>query len=300
VGGRITALHFQSGQKVRAGQPLVQLNDAPERGDLQRLQAQAKLARINLERAKKLLSLAVSQSELDTKQAELDGIEADTVKTQALIAQKLIRAPFTGQLGVRQVHLGQFVNPGDPVVTLTDLGKLYVNLTLPEQTSGQLAVGQTVNVSVDAQAQRSFAAKVIAIEPQIGVDTRSIKLQAELDNKDNLLAPGMFAHASLQLPVQPNVLTVPETAVDYTIHGDSVFVVHKSAGQDQQPTLTATRALVKTGARVGDRVVITDGLKPGDLVVTVGQLKLQDGAPVALVDNKTLRDAAAKQGSNPQ
>jgi len=295
VDGRITALHFQPGAKVRAGQPLVQLNDAPERGDLQRLQAQAKLARINLDRAKRLVKLAVSQSELDAQQAELDQVEAEIVKTEALIAQKLVRAPFDGVLGVRRVHLGQYLKPGDAIVTLTDLDALYVNLTLPEQNSAQLAAGQAVNFTVDAHPERTFSAKIVAVEPQIGVDTRSIHLQAEAANPQHLLTPGMFAHASLMLPPEPKVLTVPEIAVDYTIHGDSVYVVSKT-----ETGLRATRALVKPGARVGDRVVIREGLSAGAEVVTTGQLKLQDGAAVAVVKSTTLSEAASKQRALPQ
>jgi multidrug efflux system membrane fusion protein len=290
VAGRITALHFQPGTKVRAGQPLVQLNDAPERGDLQRLRAQAKLARINLDRARRLLNLAVSRSELDAKQAALDEIEADIAKTTALIAQKLVRAPFAGALGVRQVHLGQYLNPGDTIVTLTDLSALYVNLTLPEQTSAQLRADQPVQLTVDAYPERSFTARVIAIEPQIGADTRAIKLQARLDNTEGVLAPGMFAHARVLLPPRSGVITVPETAVDYTIHGDSVYVVSKQA----QGALSAARVLVQTGGRIGgDRVIISKGVAPGDLVVTIGQLNLHDGAAVTLVKSSTLSDAAS-------
>lgn len=293
VDGRITALHFQPGAAVRAGQPLVQLNDAPERGDLQRLKAQARLARINLERAQRLVTLAISQSELDAQQAALDQVEADIAKTEALIAQKLVRASFDGVLGVRRVHLGQYLKPGDAIVTLTDLDALYVNLTVPEQNSAQLAKGQTVNFTVDAQPGKTFSAKIVAVEPQIGVDTRSIRLQASADNPQHLLTPGMFAHASLVLPPEPKVLTVPEIAVDYTIHGDSVYVVRKA----RDGVLRVTRALVKPGARVGDRVVIGTGLDAGALVVTTGQLKLQDGAEVSVVNSTTLSDAAGKQGA---
>lgn len=296
VDGRITALHFQPGAKVRAGQPLVQLNDAPERGELRRLQAQAKLARINLDRAKRLVKLAVSQSELDAQEASLEEIEAQIATTEALIAQKLVRAPFEGVLGVRRVHLGQYLKPGDEIVTLTDLDALYVNLTVPEQNSAQLAQGQRVNFVVDAHPGRTFTAKIVAVEPQVGVDTRSIRLQATADNPQHVLAPGMFAHASLVLAPEPKSLTVPEIAVDYSIHGDSVYVVSKAQGG----ALQVKRALVKPGARVGDRVVILEGLDAGALVVTTGQLKLQDGAEVTVVQSTTLSDAALKQGSLPQ
>ena len=298
VSGRVIALYFQPGDQVRAGQPLLQTNDAPERGDLQRLQARARLARINLDRAQRLVKFAISQSELDAKRTELDEVEADILKTQALIAQKLIRAPFSGVLGMRQVHLGQYLNPGDAIVTLTDLSTLYVNFTLPEQTSGQLAVGNTVNFTVDAYPGRNYVAHVIAVEPQIGVDTHSIQLQARLDNRDGSLAPGMFANASLVLASGPAVLMVPETALDYTIHGDSIYRVRKVPGQGNgAAAFIATRALVETGSRIDDYVVIRAGLSADDLVVTVGQLKLHDGAEVAPVKTDSLTEAAAIHGS---
>jgi len=287
VDGRITALRFKPGSSVLAGQPLLQLNDAPEQGDLQRLRAQAKLARINLDRSQQLLKLAVSQSELDAQQATLAEVEGEIARTEALIAQKLIRAPFAGQIGVQSVHLGQYVQRGETLLTLTDLKSLYLNFTLPEQQHSQVHVGQTVEFVVDALPQQKFTAKVIAIEPQIGMDSRAIKVQAQLENQKNLLAPGMFARAALQLPAEKNVVSIPETAVDYSIHGDSVYVLKKQkAAQGEQ--WIATRALVRTDGRTGDRVIVRSGVRAGDRVVTAGQLRLHDGAVVQIVSNDTL------------
>jgi multidrug efflux system membrane fusion protein len=301
VDGRVTELHFTPGSSVRAGQPLVQLNDGPERGDLQRLLAQQKLAKINLERSQQLLKLAVPQSEFDAQRAQLDSVDGDIARVQAVLAQKLVRAPFNGALGVQRIHIGDYVRAGDTLVTLTDLDSLYLNMSLPEQWHGQLAVGQSVQFDVDALPQRQFTAKIVAIEPQIGTDTRSIQLQARLENTKHLLAPGMFARAALQLPAEKDVLSVPDTAIEYSIHGDAVYVISKqqqkegaAAPQGAGEQLVATRALVKTDGRVGDRVIIRSGLKSGDLIVTAGQLKLHDGAPVQVVSAETL-DAAAKK-----
>ncbi|HSB96304.1 MAG TPA: efflux RND transporter periplasmic adaptor subunit [Spongiibacteraceae bacterium] len=299
VDGRITELHLLPGATVKAGQPLLQLNDGPERGDLQRLRAQARLAQINIDRSKQLLNLAVSQGELDTQQATLDAIAGDIARTEALIAQKLIRAPFSGALGVQRVHEGQYVKQGEALVTLTDLHTLFLNLTLPEQTHSQLSIGQTVQFYVDALPQQQFSAKIIAIEPQIGAESRAIKLQAQLDNPKNLLAPGMFARAALQLAPEANVLSVPETAIDFSIHGDSVFVLRKQK-TEQGEALVATRALVQTDGRSGDRVIVRSGLQAGDLVATTGQIKLHDGAPVQIVDNTTLEAAAKKMQGRPE
>ncbi|HET8710468.1 MAG TPA: efflux RND transporter periplasmic adaptor subunit [Spongiibacteraceae bacterium] len=293
VSGRITALHYKPGSEVKAGTPLVQLNDGPEQGDLQRLRAQAKLARINLERSRKLLNLAVSQSELDAQQATLDATDGEIARTEALIAQKAIRAPFGGQLGVQHVHLGDYVNPGSPLVTLTDLSTLYLNMTLPEQWHGRLHAGQKVLFSVDALPAQQFDANIVAVEPQVGVDTRTIKLQAQLDNTKHLLTPGMFARAALQLAPEENVVSVPAIAMDYSIHGDSVYLIHK-----QGDKATVNRALVHTDGRFGDRVIVRSGLKAGDTIVTSGQVKLHEGAEVQIVADKTLDGATQKvQGS---
>lgn len=289
VSGRITALSFTPGNEVKAGAPLVQLNDGPEQGDLQRLRAQAKLARINLERSQKLLPLAISQSDIDSQQATLDATEGEIARTEALIAQKAIRAPFNGQLGVQRVHLGDYVNAGTPLVTLTDLNTLYLNMTLPEQWHGRLHMGQEVVFSVDALPEQKFKAKIIAIEPQVGVDTRAIKLQAQLDNPKRLLTPGMFARAALQMEAEKNVVSVPAIAIDYSIHGDSVYLISK-----KDDKTSVSRALVQTDGHFGDRVIVRSGIKAGDTIVTNGQVKLHEGAEVQVVQDKTLIDAAQK------
>jgi multidrug efflux system membrane fusion protein len=299
IDGRITQLHMTPGAAVKAGQPLLQLNDAPEQGDLQRLRAQAKLAKINLERSKKLINLAVSQSEIDAQQATLDEVEGQIARTQALIAQKAIRAPFSGMLGVQRVHVGEYVKQGDALVTLTDLKTLYLNLTLPEQNHTQLKPGLSVKFSVDALPQREFTAKIVAIEPQIGTDTRAIKLQAKLDNPKGELTPGMFARAALQLPSEANVVSIPTLAIDYSIHGDSVFVVQKQK-TERGEQLIAKRTLVKTDGQFGDSVIVRSGVKAGEMVVTAGQMKLHDGAVVQIADNNTLANIAGKVQSRPQ
>ena len=296
VGGRVTKIFFEPGTKVRAGDPLVQLNDDPERGDLANFQAQARLSQINLVRAKELAARGNGpQVNVDTNQSQLDQANAAIAKTEALIAQKLIRAPFAGVLGIRQVDLGQFVNPGAALVSLTDLDTLYANFTLPEQNRSQLSVGQAIVVAVDAYRGRTFPAQLTTIEPQVGADTRTIKLQATLANPDHLLMPGMFINARVVLPSRPNVVTVPETAVEYTLYGDSVFVVTEdpAAQSGGGPTLTVKRTFVKTGDHFDNQVAILDGLKPGDRVAASGQIKLTDGAAVTLTASGALATPAA-------
>jgi membrane fusion protein, multidrug efflux system len=284
VGGRVTKIFFEPGQTVKAGDPLVQLNDAPDRGDLANYQAQAKLAEINLARSKLLIKRQFTPQEtVDQNQSQLEQMDALIQKTNAVIAQKLIRAPFSGQLGIRQIDLGQYLNPGAPIVTLTDLSMLYVNFTLPSQIRSQISVGQRVNVTSDAFLGRSFAAKITTIEPQLSPDTRTIQVQATMPNPDDALSPGMFVNAAVILPAQPDMIVVPETAVEYTLYGDSVYVIRQD-GKDAKgnPILKAVRTPVKTGARWDDKVAILSGLKPGEKIVAAGQIKVQNGAQVAI------------------
>lgn len=291
VEGRVVAILFEPGAVVQAGDPLVQLNDAPERADLASFRAQATLAEANLERTRRLAGRDfATQAALDQNQALLEQARAGIARTEALIAQKLIRAPFAGQLGIREVELGEHVDPGTRLVTLTDLDRLYVNFTVPEQARAQVQVGRAVEVAVDAYPGRKFAATLTAIEPQIDPGTRTIRLQATMDNPDGLLLPGMFADARLVLPPQPEVVTVPETAVTRTLYGDSVFLVREEGtGPDGEPARKAVQTFVRTGDTVNGRVAILEGVKPGELVVASGQLKLQNGAPVRVVaDNGAL------------
>jgi multidrug efflux system membrane fusion protein len=261
----------------------VQLFDAPEQGDLASFKAQAVVAQLSLDRAKQLAARQFGpQATADQAQATFDQANAGIAKTEAIISQKLVRAPFDGVLGVRHVEVGQFLTAGTQIVTLTDLATLYANFTVTEKDSGQLKVGQTVRVVVDAYPGRTFDGKITAIEPQISTDTRNIHIQATLANPDHILKPGMFVTTTVVLPDKPAVVTVPETAVDYTLYGDSVFLLTEKKEADGKTSLTAVRTFVRTGNRIDGRAEIVSGLKPGDRVVAVGQLKLQSGAAVSV------------------
>jgi membrane fusion protein, multidrug efflux system len=283
VAGRITDIMFTAGAAVKAGSPLVQLFDGPEQGDLASFKAQATGAALALDRAKQLASRQFGpQSTVDAAQATYDQAIAGISKTEALISQKLVRAPFDGELGVRRVEVGQFLSAGTQIVSLTDLSMLYANFTVPEKGSAALKVGQVVRVSVDAYPGRTFDGKITTIEPQIAADTRNIRVQATIANPDRILKPGMFTSTTVVLPEKPPVITVPETAVDYTLYGDSVFLITEKKENDGKTSLTVVRTFVQTGNRVEGRVEVLSGLKAGDRVVAVGQLKLQSGAAVAI------------------
>ncbi|SHG69741.1 efflux RND transporter periplasmic adaptor subunit [Bradyrhizobium erythrophlei] len=283
VSGRITDIMFTPGATVKGGSPLLQLFDAPEQGDLASFKAQATGAQLALDRAKQLAARQFGpQATADAAQATYDQANAGIAKTEAIISQKLVRAPFDGVLGVRHVEVGQFLTAGTQIVSLTDLSVLYANFTVTEKDSAALKDGQIVRILVDAYPGKIFEGKVTTIEPQIATDTRNIRVQATLDNPDHILKPGMFATTTVVLPDKPAVVTVPETAVDYTLYGDSVFLITEKKGDDGKTSLTAVRTFVRTGNRVHGRAEILSGLKPGDRVIAVGQLKLQSGAAVAI------------------
>jgi multidrug efflux system membrane fusion protein len=283
VNGRITEILFTAGASVNAGTPLLQLFDGPEQGDLATFKAQATMAQLSLERAKQLAARQFGpQATVDQAQSAFDQANGGIAKTQATISQKLVRAPFDGELGVRKVEVGQYLTAGTQIVSLTDLSELYANFTITEKDSGHLKVGQIVRVKVDAYPGRTFEGKISTIEPQIATDTRNIRVQATIANPDHILKPGMFATTTVVLPDKEPVVTIPETAVDYTLYGDSVFLITEKKEEDGKTSLTAVRSFVQTGNRIEGRAEILKGLKPGDRVVAVGQLKLQSGSAVTI------------------
>lgn len=293
--GRITRIAFESGQQVQQGQLLVQLNDAVEQAELIRLKAQLRNAEILHARARKLVERNVaSQEQLDNAVAARDMALGAVRQTQALIDQKAIRAPFSGQLGIRRVHLGQYLGVAEPVASLVDARTLKSNFSLDESTSPELKLGQPLEVLVDAYPGRSFPARISAIDPLIG-KSRTVQVQALLDNPEGLLAAGMFASIRVSRKADAPSLSVPETAVTYTAYGDTVFVAH----QDGDRPLSAKRVSVRIGERWDGRVEILQGLAEGDRVVTSGQINLSDGMAVEPVKEDTLSSAAPRAGRRP-
>ncbi len=299
VDGKVIALNFESGQQVKAGDVLVQLDDASERADLSTFQAQARLATANLARARQLaVKQFGSKQDVDVQQSQLDQANAGIAKSQTQISYKTIKAPFGGLLGVRQVNLGQYLSAGGAIVTLTDLDRLYVDFTLPEQDKAALSVGQALELHLDSFPDRPFTAAIASIDPQVDPNMRAVKIRGELDNADHALQPGMYARVDVVLPPTPNVVTVPETAVDYTVYGDSVYVVKDGKDKDGKPLtdkegkpqLVAEQTFVTLGPRFGDKVSILKGIGAGDTVVVGGQLKLHNGAAVTLSTDTSLEN----------
>lgn len=294
VGGIITELHFESGDRVEKGAPLVTLDSDTERGELRRLQAQAELTKLNLERRQKLYKLeAISKSDLDAVKAEADAALAAVQSQAARIAQKAIRAPFAGQLGIRQVSVGQFVAAGTPVVTLQSLDPIDVDFSLPEQYLAQISTGLPVTVTVEAYPGDVFEGTVLAVEPRVDESTRNVRLRARLANADLKLRAGQFGQVELRLPGEQTVLAVPRTAINYSSYGASVFVVtgdREAAQKEDGKPLTVTQRFVRLGAARGDFVAVTEGLEADDEIASSGLLKLRNDQPV-VINNEIQPDA---------
>ena len=303
-GGVVRSIEFDAGQPVRAGAVLVRLNSANEEATLRSLEASAKLAKVQADRWRKLgADKLVSLDDVQSKVTAAATAQAQVDAQRALIEQKTIRAPFSGVLGIRKVNLGQFVGPGDAIVSLQQLDPIYLDFSLPEQRIGQLVEGSMVRATVDAMPGAVFDGKVTAIEPLVDPNTRNFKAQATVQNPDGKLRPGSFAHVGFALGGERQVVVIPQTAVSFNPYGNAVFVISKVKRKDGETDmqgkpltgdkLIVTQRFVKTGATRGDLVAVTDGLKPGEQVVTSGLLKLRNDAEVT-INNKVQPSAEAQ------
>jgi membrane fusion protein (multidrug efflux system) len=286
--GIVTEIHFNSGQSVQKGDLLVRLDMAVEQADLKSNQARLALTQINYNRNKTLLKKNVtSQAEFDTTAAQLLEAQANEEGTQAKINQKTITAPFAGKIGIRQINLGEYISAGTTIVTLQTLDPLYVDFNLPEQYLSNLYLQQPIEITVNIDSTKTKLVKgvITAINSKVDQLTRNLLVQATIPNQDLQLLPGMFANVRVWLPIKNNVITLPQTAISYSLHGDSVFIIEEK-GKDKKgnPILHVTRQYVKVGERRGDEIAIIDGVKKGDSVVTAGQLKLQNGTHI-VIDN---------------
>ncbi|MEJ2576876.1 MAG: efflux RND transporter periplasmic adaptor subunit [Gammaproteobacteria bacterium] len=283
VSGVVREILFESGEPVAKGEVLLRLDDAVDQAELLGLVAEQNLARIKYRRLATLVKeRSVSQSDVDEAKAELDNSTAQVASKQAIIEKKTIRAPFDGQLGIRSVDVGEFVQPGAALVPLQSIDRLYADFTLPERHLPALRVGQQVKAMAAAAPGRAFSGSITAMNPGIDVATRTIKLRAVIPNPERLLRPGMFVEVGVEQPVREGVVTIPRAAVSFAPYGDSVFLIEEQDGR-----LTVQRQAIQTGAVSGDEIEVTEGLAPGQRVVLAGQVKLRNGQAVQL-DNSVV------------
>ena len=280
VAGIVTAIHFESGDDVKAGDLLVNIDDSVEQADLANGLAQLQNANVTLARQKTLVVGGnTPQSSVDAAIAARDSAAAAVERTRAVIAQKAIKAPFPGRLGLRNVDLGQYVAVGASLTTLQRLDPIYIDFPAPEGALKTLAVGQTVKATVDAMPGREFVGKVAAIDARVSAESRNVMTRAQFANPDAKLLPGMFADVAVTTGAGGEVLTLPRTAIVYSLYGDNVFVVNPAPSGGG---LVVERRFVKVGETRGERIAVAEGLKAGERVVTAGQIKLQAGAPVTI------------------
>jgi len=295
IAGMVRSVEFKSGQDVKAGQVLVQLNAASDIAQLHALQAAADLAASVLARdQRQLAAQTISQAQIDADKADLRNKKALVEQQQATLEKKTIRAPFAGRLGITAVNPGQYVNPGDKIVTLQTLDPIHVDFYLPQQQLSGLSVGQTMALGSDAFPGIHFAGTITAINPRVDPATRNVQLEATIANRKHQLLPGMFANISVNMGEKKRYLTLPQTAITYNPYGSTVFVLKPAASKNakananEEPNgnaqLEAQQVFVTTGPTRGDQVAILGGLNEGQQVVTSGQLKLKNGTPV-VIDN---------------
>ena len=285
--GVVREVAFEAGSDVQAGAVLVRLDSDVEQAQLRSAEAAAALARMSLERSRNLIkSHSISQADVDVADANMKQADAQIANIRAAIDKKVMRAPFAGRLGIRRISIGQYVNQGDPVVSLQALDPVYVDFSLPQQRLGELHAGLQVDVASDAYPRQPFSGFITAVDPNVDPATRNVRVQATFANADARLRPGMFVALDVVLARSQDVLVIPETAVLHAPYGDSIFVVEESAepGPDGQKALVVRQQTVRLGDRQGDFVVATEGAQEGDKVVSTGVFKLRAGMPV-VIDN---------------
>jgi membrane fusion protein (multidrug efflux system) len=293
VAGVVTGIHFDSGDNVKEGALLVAIDDSVEQADLANNVAQLKNANLAFDRQKSLVAGGnTPQSSVDAAIAARDSAAAAVDRTRAIIAQKAIRAPFAGRLGLRTVDIGQFVAVGTALTTLQRLDPIFADFTAPEGDLARLAVGQPVSIAIDAYPGQNFAGKITAIDARVSAESRNVTVRAQFDNPDAKLLPGMFANVAVTTGEPVKVLTLPRTAAIYSLYGDNVFVVKSApASADasaDKPGLVVERRFVKFGATKGERIAVDSGLNAGEDVVTAGQVKLQNNSPVVIDESGAL------------
>jgi membrane fusion protein (multidrug efflux system) len=285
VSGIVEEVSFDSGGDVASGAQILKLRDTDDVAKLHTLEASRELWQANYARDEaQLQRQLISQAQFDITKSNLRSLEAQIAEQAAIVAKKTLRAPFAGHLGIRAVNAGQFIGPGTVVVTLQALDPIFIDFTLPQQQLQRIRTGQPIAVKVDAYPTTDFPGRLTTIDPKVDPATRNVSVRATLPNKDRKLLPGMYARAEINTGQKERYITLPQTAITFNPYGNVVFVVRPGKDPTGKDAQIAQQTVVTTGATRGDQVAVLTGLKEGDVVVSAGQAKLQNGAPV-LVNN---------------
>lgn len=290
VGGLVARVPIKSGMDVNEGDLLIKLNDSADVAQLNSLKAMADLAKVINERDKAQLAIqAISKNVYDTSTADMKAKRAQVDQQTALVAKKNLKAPFSGRVGIVTINPGQYVNPGDKLLTLQTIDPIYVDFTLPQSSAGIIQAGQTIELQTDAFKDLVFLGKITAVSPKVELNTRNIQIEAQISNPEKKLLPGMFANVNINLGDRVELLTLPQTAVTYNPYGSTVFIAKKTDRLDKKgiPVMEAQQVFVTPGLTRGDQIAIVKGLEPGMTVITSGQLKLKNGTPL-IINNSVL------------
>lgn len=304
VVGMVRKLRFHSGQAVKAGQVLVVMNDDAERAQLKTLQVAAQLAHITVERDRaQYAAQAISRAQLDQDETDLQAKEAQVAQQAALLAKKTMIAPFDGRVGITTTNPGQYLNPGDKIVTLQKITPILVDFHVPQQELNHLKVGRKISLNTDAWPDRVFVGVITAVNPLVDANTRNIAVEARLENPKQELLPGMFGKVHLVYGDKQTLITLPQSAITFNTYGATVFVVKEGVSAVVNPVASAAdkiaatpmvvqQVFITTGATRGDQVAVISGLEAGTTVVTSGQMKLKTGTPI-VVNNQTMPSSDA-------
>ncbi len=291
--GTVDKIHFDSGQSVKEGDILVELDIRQEKAQLANIEAQRDLARIQYGRSEELVKAGViSKSEYDNAASQQKATEAQVGEIKASIARKTIHAPFSGILGIRQISLGQYLAAGQAIVSLQALNPIYVNFGVPQQDTPKMSIGHALQVTTTDLPGVVFNGKITALDSVVNEQTRNIQVQATFQNQAGRLRPGMYVQVELPLGKPRDVIPLPASAINYAPYGDSVFVVAEMKDQKGNTYRGVKQQVVKVEGSRGDQVAITSGINAGDEVVSSGVFRLRNAAPV-LVNN------SVKPGNNP-
>jgi membrane fusion protein (multidrug efflux system) len=291
--GAVRAIEFQSGSAVRRGAVLVRQDTSTEEAQLAAAEADASLARLNLDRAVSLREGgANTPAELDAAQARMKQAAAAVATLQATIAKKTIRAPFDGRISIRQVELGQVLAPGTPIASLQSVDPIHADFWLPQQALAEVRTGQRAHLHTDTFPGATWEGKVTTVNTEVDPTTRNVRVRATFPNTDGRLRPGMFARAEVLAEAPRDVLVIPATAVLFAPYGDSVFVLEEKKAEGGQATTVARQSFVRLGERRGDLVAVASGLEAGQTVVSSGAFKLRNGQAV-VIHNELAPDAKA-------
>jgi membrane fusion protein (multidrug efflux system) len=284
IAGVVDKINFESGSEVAAGAVLLKLKANDDPAKLAQLEAIADLAQQTYKRdQEQFAAQAISQAVLDNDQSSLKSARAQVAAQQALIEEKVVRAPFAGKLGIRQIDEGQYLTAGAAVVTLQALDPILIDFYVPQQAFARLKIGQTATATIDTYPGSSFVGAIDSINSKVDAASRNVQVRASFHNADRRLLPGMYATVVIDAGTATTQITLPQAAISYNPYGDTVYVIEKSAPDaNGKSTASVQQRFIKLGATRGDQVAVLSGLKVGDSVVSGGQMKLRNGTPVTI------------------